>query len=162
MIVFAGHFSPVELFLKGRGFRLIYGITVMGKPVADLFQHFFLKVDHFSVAFRADVEQVVSSSGNYINQTACLFPYFVFHVAACLPGAISPCLVEHGSGALPGSMKCFLRVVIVGHHTEIVLVVSQSPADHAIGLVPVNHFVKFFALCGRIGTHVNHSSEMVP
>lgn len=48
----------------------------------------------------------------------------------------------------------FFRIIIVGHYAEIVLVVSQSSADHAVGLVPVNHFVKFLALCGCVGTHV--------
>ena len=154
MIVFACHFSPCKLFLERRSLRLIYSVAIAGKPVAHLFQHFFLKVNYCSVALRTDVQQVVSSSGNYINQAPCFFTYLAFYASPVLPCSVSPGLVEHGCGTLPGSMKGFIRIVIVGHYAEIILVIAQAPAHHAVGLVVVYQFIQFLALCRSICSHV--------
>ena len=154
MIVFACHFSPCKLFLERRSLCLIYSIAIAGKPVAHLFQHFFLKVNYCSVSLRTDVQQIISSSGNHINQASSFFAYFAFYVSTVLPCSVSPSLIEHGCGTLPGSMKGFIRIVIVGHYAEIILVVSQASAHRAVGLVLVYEFIQFLTLCRGVCPHI--------
>ena len=154
VIVFACYFSPCKLFLERRSFRLIYSVAIAEKPVAHLLQHFFLKVNYCSVSLRTYVQQVISSSGNHINQAPSLFAYLIFYTSAVLPCSVSPGLIEHGCGTLPGSMKGFVRIVIVGHYAEIILVIAQASAHHAVGLVLVYEFIQFLTLCRGICSHV--------
>ena len=154
MVVFARDPAPLELLTEGRGLCCIDRLAMCFQPSAHLLQHLSLERHHRAIALRTDVQQEVTAKRNHIDQAAQFFHRFDMRLAPLLPRTIAPGLVEHGSRTLPSTLQGSLRVGIVGHHREIILIVAHTAADHTIRLQLMHQFIQLLALLWRVGTHV--------
>ena len=124
------------------------------QPGTHLLQHLSFERHHRTIALRTDVQQEVTAKRDHIDQAAQFLHRFDMRLAPLLPRTIAPGLIKHGSRALPSTLQRALRVGIVCHHREIIMVIADPAADHAIRLQLMHQFIQLLALLRRIRAHV--------
>ena len=139
---------------KRVGFGAVNGFGIGIGPCTHFLQHFLFKIHHTSITPRTDIEQVITTPADYFYQAGNFLIHFVLRVSPFLPRAVAPCFVEHGSGCLPRYSDFVIRILIIGHHTEIHIIIPQPSAYHAFGLQAVDQLIQSAALLRGERSHI--------